>query len=744
MSRHLYYSLKFNKFLFFAMGFSTLIASAARHPAHPSDDTPYKVIGGFQLNPDIVKINNPDLVTGNNGGLTVNRYGTTTLLQQAKEDEEAKPLIDPLTQKEIVIRDQHYQLINFSKQPLSKWVEGPRESHGLGIRVLPAVTGYKSEEVVQVGGVPIKGSKLVDEYLRKVVYGYQASAGQGKTPEQTKAEQPIFAQIAYVHPEGYQDEPFSLSNSVNLKTEMGFTHKGLYIGDGKTVNSPPGYHNDSWWDEDQANYPAFLSVMDFSGFSDGTNFNVKEFNKNGILSSLVLNETNPDAIQNIFPSETDYKFDPLYANTLEKVLDFYARWLIADPNDPIFDDSSPESKFFKTYCAEHATDITNILINLPQNLTGYTEVFGPNDGPKLFEKAMDKLYTSGGLRSGAEAEYIRDTYLGKAEEARRRQVGQGLVPFWKVLEKDLPANEQTQQVVKRNPNTGKFVATHKKFTEVGYALGWQPETVADLLKDFVQAYLPWTRVGSLTSVAAILGFSGEAKKRMAIPVMEYIETITPVVQQVFLHEAAMEIGFQKLSGQNSESAIYQKFAGARAAREEALTGLMKTLVAKMQSAEREDARIDAKMGNQIKQIAGSFMALIKSDSNDPAQDAGWKRASELANTSLQGQSFSGANALVKYRESIYDNQFTGTVKPMLAELNKIDPNPTPDLTVKYYYAPAVHVRVAMGIHDADSPTRKHVRLYPVGHVIQAKETLPLPAHNSATIDDSKSIDLKVL
>ncbi len=737
MSRHLYYSLNFNKFLCFAMGFSTLIASAARHPAHPSDDTPYKVIGGFQLNPDVVR--------ANNGGLSVNRYGTTTLLQQAKEDEVAKPLIDPLTQKEIVIRDQHYQLIDFKSQPLSKWVDGPRKSLGLGIRLLPATTGYKSETVVQVGGVQIKGSNLVDDYLRKVVYGYQAPTGRRKTPEQIKADQPIFAQIAYVHPEGFQGEPFSLSNSVNLKTEMGFTHKGLYIGEGKTVNSPPGYHFDSWWDsEEQANYPAFLSVLDFSGFSDGTNFNVKEFNKNGILSALVLNETNPEAIEGIFPSEFDYKFDPLYANTLEKVLDFYARWLIADPNDPIFDSESPESKFFKTYCAEHATDITNILLNLPQNLTGYTEVFGEVDGPKLFELAMDKVYTSGGLRSAEQAEYIRDAYLGKAQEARRRKIGEGLVPFWKVLEKDLPANQQTKQVVSRDPATGKFVATNKKFKEVGYALGWQPETVADLLKDFVQAYLPWPRVGSLTSVAAILGFSGEAKKRMAIPVMEYIQTITPVVQQVFLHEAAMEIGFQKLSGQTSESAIYQKFAGARTAREEALNGLMGTLVAKMQSAERGEARIDAKTASQIKQIARSFMAQISSDSSDPAQDAGWRKASELANQSLQGQTFSGANALVKYRESIYDNQFTATVKPMLAELNKIDPNPTPNLTVKYYYAPAVHVRVAMGIHDADSPTRKHVRLYPVGHVIQANETLPLRGHNSATIDDSKSIDLKVL
>jgi len=361
------------------MGIVSLMANAARHPAHPEDSIPFKVIGGFELNPDVISENNP--------GLSVNRYGTTTLLQQAKDGElSAGPLIDPVTQKEIVIRDQHYQLINFTKQPLSKWIQGPRESEGFGIRLIPAVTGFKTRKTETIGGVKITGSKTVDEYLRKVVYGYKTPSGR-RTQAEIKAEQPIFAQIAYLHPEGFQGEPFSLSNSVNLKTEMGFTHKGLYIGDGKTVNSPPGYHRDSWWDDEtQANYPAFLSVLDFSGFSDGENFNVKEFNKNGILSALILNETNPETIEQIFPSEFDYKFDPLYSKSLEKVLDFYGRWLRADPKDPIFDQESDEAKYFKTYCAEHATDITNILINLPQNLVGYTEVFGEEEGPFLFKK----------------------------------------------------------------------------------------------------------------------------------------------------------------------------------------------------------------------------------------------------------------------------------------------------------------------------------------------------------------------
>ncbi|MEZ4815933.1 MAG: hypothetical protein R3A80_12150 [Bdellovibrionota bacterium] len=735
MSRHSPFLLDFNKLL--GLGLCLLSANIeAKHPAHQSDDTPFTVIGGFKLNPSVISENNP--------GLKVNRYGTTTLLQQGNDGEASPgPLLDPLTKKEIVIRDQHYKLYNFQKQPLNQWIQGERESLGYGIRIIPAAPGFQSPEAEKSGNLTIQGSKTVDEYLRKVVYGYTDPADRRHTAETIKAQQPIFAQIAYLHPEGFQGEPFSLANEPNLKTEMGFTHKGLYLGDGKTVNSPPYYHGDTWWDEGQANYPAFLSVIDFSGFSDGTNFNVKEFNKNGIMSAMVLNETAGGAH---FPREFDYKFDPVYSVTLEKILDFYARWLeddpifgIEDPNDPRY----MESQFYKTYCAEHATDITNVTINLPQNLTGYKEVYGERDGERLFELAMDKIYNSRSLRSGAEAIYIRDTYLGKGSEERRRKIGEGLTPYWQVLEKDLPANQKTKQVVFKDARSGKYLAKNPKFKEIGYSLAWQPETVADLLKDFIRAYLPWPRVGSLTSVAAMIGFSSEAKLRMNIDVLQYIKTISPIVQQIFLHEAAMEIGLAKLSGVSDEGALFERFTTARSARTKALRSLMANIVIKMQSAERGDAQVDPKIANQINNVSKDFMALIDG-AGSIEQDKGWQRTIALNNKSLAGRNFAGPQGLVDYRDSIYDNNFAPTVAPMLTALNKIDPNPTPELTVKYYFAPAVHVRVAMGIHDADSPTRQHLRLYPVGHVIQANETLPVDGHTKATIDDNISFNLKVL
>lgn len=76
----------------------------------------------------------------------VNRYGTTTLLEsRSARNPNPGNLKDPLTGKDIVIRDQHYTLYDFAKAPLSKWnVEKPKL--GYGIRVIPAVTGYTGEE----------------------------------------------------------------------------------------------------------------------------------------------------------------------------------------------------------------------------------------------------------------------------------------------------------------------------------------------------------------------------------------------------------------------------------------------------------------------------------------------------------------------------------------------------------------------------------------------------------------------
>ncbi len=739
-------TLKNTLFILGALSLVTPLITVAKHPAHQSDNTKFKVVGGFN-------VINPATISPLNNGLRSNRYGTTTLLKQSSTPNGAPTALpDPLTEKDIVIRDQHYSLYDFSKKPLSEWTStlDERPYLGYGIRYLPAVRGFKSEDAVNVGrGVSIRGSETVDAYLRESVFGFKPETqntppqdrplkgdnNDADTPAVGAADiknQPIFALINYVHPEGFQGEPFSLAGEPNLKTEMGFTHMGLYLGDGKTVNSPARYHADTWWDAEQANYPVFLSVMDYSGLVKDNVFNVKAFNQNGIMTALVLNETNGGPK---FPDEYSYKFDPVYANTLEKALTFYARVLRNDP-------TLKTDNELKEYCAEHATQIINVLLNLPQNLTGYTDVYGEVEGPKLFEAAMDKIYNNEiyPLRSGDQAEWIRDAYLGSEEEYRRQSQGLSLVPYWKKLGGVAPLLQSSRNAL----GNVTFTARDPKFKEVGYSLGWAPETVADLLKDFSQAYLPWNRVGSITSVAAILGFAPEAQTRMNLKVLKYVTAITPIIQQIFLHEAAMEKGFDVLKSLSEEQS-FEKFKAKRERRVLELQGTMKAMVARMQSAEFEEAaRIDGKVASDITRISNTFMDLIKGSGVNAQSDSGWQNVSRKTQESLVGHSpTQDVTKLVAYRESLYDREYFPTVSPLLADLNKIEPEAGDSLTVKYYFAPAVSVRVAMGIHDAQSPARKDIRVWPVGHVIQANETQPLETNNSEKINDALSIDQDV-
>lgn len=68
-------------------------------------------------------------------------------------------------------------------------------------------------------------------------------------------------------------------------------------------------------------------------------------------------------------------------------------------------------------------------------------------------------------------------------------------------------------------------------------------------------------------------------------------------------------------------------------------------------------------------------------------------------------------------------QYQATTQKTLNDLNAIEANTsTGQFTVKWYYAPAVHVRVGMGTFDADN--REFFRVHHIANVMQAYETKP--------------------
>ena len=671
----------------------------ADHPAQLPASVKVRYTGGYTINAEKMKTLNP--------GLLANRYGTLSLISK-----DGQPIRDPLTQSELVVRDQQYPLYDFEKSPLDRWSESrSKPSLGYGLRIIPAVNGEyvtlseaSTATIGKDGPNPqkVRGSELIDEYLRKVVYHYQG-------PDAETG--PIFATIGYFHPEGFAGDAFSLTSEKYNKQEMGFTHMGAYVGNGVTVNSPAGYHGDTWWDDGQQNYPAMLSVLDFRGLAQRNQFDVRTFNENAIVTSLLLNSAfrGPE-----FPNEYDYEFDPVYSLTLETVFDYYARWLEEDP-------VLKADNAFKVYCAEHITQIINTMINLPQNLEGYQAVYGEKDGERLFGLALDALYRKR-LRSPA-GTWLRNVYLGDEKEFGDKKIGSTMTPYWKLLGHKGP-------VMKKNSETNRYEANDPKFKQVGYSLGWQPETVADLARDFVQEYLPWNRVGSLTSVAAILGFADQAQKRMNIPADEYVKKIAPVVQQIFLFEAASERGYAQLRGVTSETKLFAEFQTKRSQREEGLKNLLASIIFKLNPGAQP----------KVNDIAKTFMDLV-SPGGSTGEDAGWVRTVDLTTATRVKRLPNSENKFMAYRKYVYEDFFQPTIRPLLEKLNELDPNPTQALTVKYYYSPGVHFRVGLGTHDAAA--RQNVGLWPTATIMQAREVLPLPSNKSVQINDQYFQELKV-
>lgn len=118
------------------------------------------------------------------------------------------------------------------------------------------------------------------------------------------ANDPIWALIAYVHPEEHTKSLSEAGSS--LMTEMQSTHLGAYIGEGKTTNSPETYHSKTW---NVGGYPANVQVMTLDGVPNGT---------------LMRNMMNADSVLNKgvqFPN--DYKNDPFLTTDLNTTLMFY-------------------------------------------------------------------------------------------------------------------------------------------------------------------------------------------------------------------------------------------------------------------------------------------------------------------------------------------------------------------------------------------------------------------------------------
>ena len=300
------------------------------------------------------------------------------------------------------------------------------------------------------------GYRLVPVSDQPMVVNGQQVSGSHNLDKLLKDNDADYAFLMYTHPELHEGDIQKLATQT-VKPENGITHLAGYVGDGETVNSPRDYHSHKF---QVRGYPATVVTIN----------NGEEYlGKSMATAAKILNPTVK------FPG--DYKNDKLMAFNLKNTFKFYKATLEGDT-------SITDNPDWNQYCAEHQLMLSSVGLNLPQNLKGYQEVYGDEDGAKLWEIAKSK----------------------GVEEA--------------------PADfEPHYKKLGMKPPRGNFDGP---FQESGKAMAWVPETTADIVQDFVSTYAPFKEVGGRMAAGVIGGFKDTVLDRMGISEEKFDEMAKPI------------------------------------------------------------------------------------------------------------------------------------------------------------------------------------------------------------------------
>jgi hypothetical protein len=375
----------------------------------------------------------------------------------------------------------------------------------VGMHIIPIADNGGS--VTDVDGTSKKGHELMDAHLRKEM-------GLG-------ADDQIFSFIAYVRPKEHSGNLKQLGTEM-VKTEMGATHIGAYVGKGETTNSPETYHSRQWG---VGGYPAHVQVMSLEGTDQAT------LNKNAFMVDKALN------LGVEFPP--DYKNDKFRTIDINTTMMFYRDWLGGE-------DYLRRDDTWHTYCAEHKTIVANVMLNLPHNLESFKEVFG-DEGPKVWEDFKAKFKeTQGRDFTAADETHFEPLYK------KEGLTGKDISP-WKDL-----AEYEAYDNARHSGDLANF--TGRRPLDPGQGMAWAPETTADLLNDFLQTYTGVEDVGGPIAAAALMGFKDTAKDRMGIDDMTFLGHAVPVINKMMVADAMMRAddpGYAK----QATGELYAAFGG---------------------------------------------------------------------------------------------------------------------------------------------------------------------------------------
>ena len=464
------------------------------NPAHFQG--PFTIEGPWDLDPEAIQ--------RRYNGLQVSQFGSVGIMLAP-----GVPVVQSGGLRPTFIRELHYQVapgrVGIHPIPVAdrKWdllstdADYPQ----------PASLYWKDypPRVATADGTEVRGSELIDQQLR-ISYGFNP----------TDKRTPIFALAAFAHAENYNLNFSDLASSSAHKTENSMSHLTAYLGDGITRNAPIDYHEMRWrltQDDAILGYPANVYILK----AKAKGLDQETLIRNIFITLRLLNELNDGPV---FPP--NYHFDWVQTINLEETLAFYRGWLDRswkrNPTDKVpYLDKLKNDEYYNAYCAEHLTIVLNVAFNLVQTEQGYIDVWGPDEGKKLFNLAKSRYEHRERLVRVGENFVTKE--LGANATSRFPSLDYTkFVPLWRLHGIQNPAGEKT----------------------INRGLFFPLATTADLIAYFIEQYAAWPDVGAALSSAAILGFLPEAVKRTGIKMELYLDFAGQMIVSTIKHAASTQ------------------------------------------------------------------------------------------------------------------------------------------------------------------------------------------------------------
>ncbi|HEV7517336.1 MAG TPA: hypothetical protein VGR07_13625, partial [Thermoanaerobaculia bacterium] len=334
---------------------------------------------------------------------------------------------------------------------------------------------------------------------------------------------PIYALIAYIVPGKHQGSlPELIENGYKL--QMGQTHLGAYLGNGRTSNAPEEYHGRRWG---VGGYPANVHVVSLQGVSQAV------LNRNAHLADACLNR----GVQ----FETDYmraRYRPIDLNT---VLMFYRDWIRREAYL-----RNPSDRTWRTYCSAHKLIVLNVMLNVPHHEKWFAEIFG-SEGADLFARFKRIFHEIHG-RNFTDADRTDFTPLWKLQGLTAGQIRPFTRPEYDAYDKARRAGE-----------LGRF--TGRRPVDLHEGVGFAPESTSELVDTFMETYAVFPRGLGVFSCGALFGFMGEVTSRMGITPQHYLAVAMPVFQSLMVADAMVRAKQVPDYQTQARNALYVAFGG---------------------------------------------------------------------------------------------------------------------------------------------------------------------------------------